>query len=109
MLKTIFILPCCGIRDILSRTSVPMPFSSNHLSAASFPVDQAVAGALVEVYPESRSESRTGVLLRSDDDAAAPAALHEPDLRSLPGNPGGKQNIGDAKNANGSPGHHSDS
>ena len=85
-----------------------MPFSSNHLSAASFPVDQAVAGALVEVNPESRSEIRTGVLLRSDDDPAPPAALHEPDLRSLPGNPGGKPNIGDAKNANGSPGYHSD-
>ena len=86
-----------------------MPFSSNHLSAPSFPVDQAGADALVEVNPESRSEIRTGVLLRVGDDPAPPAELHEPEFRELPGNEGGKVNIGGAKSANGSPGHHSDS
>ena len=85
-----------------------MPFSSNHLSAPSFPVDQAAGAALVEENPASRSEIRRGVLLRLGDDPAPPAELHEPEFRELQASEGGKANIGVAKSADGSPGHHSD-
>ena len=71
-----------------------MPLSSNHLSAFSFPVDQAAGAALVEENPASRSEIRTGVLLRLGDDPAPPAELDEAGPRELQPNEGGKENIG---------------
>ena len=85
-----------------------MPLSSNHLSAFSFPVDQAAGAALVEENPASRSEIRRGVLLRPGDDPAPPAELDEAEFRELQASEGGKVNIGVAKSADGSPGHHSD-
>ena len=86
-----------------------MPFSSIHLSASWFPVDQAAGGALVEDNPASRSEIRRGVLLRAGDDPAPRAELDEAEFRELQASEGGKVNIGVAKSADGSPGHHSDS
>ena len=85
-----------------------MFFSSNHWSASLFPVDQAGGAALVADSPASRSEIRTGVLLRLGDDPAPSAELDEAGLRELQANDGGKVNIGVAKSADGSPGNHSD-
>ena len=106
--KTILILACCGTRDILSRTSESTPLSCNHLSAFSFPVDQAAGAGLVEEIPASRSEIRRGVLLRPGDAPAPPAEFDVAEFRELPASEGGKVNIGVAKIADVRPGHHSD-
>ena len=78
-----------------------MPLSLNHLSAGSFPVDQAAEAALVEDNPASRSEIRTGVLLLPGDDPAPAEELAAPEAREGQASEGGKVNIGVAKGADG--------